>query len=211
MRLFASTLPGYDGPEHDIDQISRENFVSEEHLHIDGSNKKIALLVAVLAALLAISEMGGKSSQTEVLTQHVEATNMWTFFQAKTVRQTVIRTAAEELDAQFKDTSSMPPAVKTQIEQWRKTAQRYDTEPETNEGRKELMARAKAHEAKRENARSAYHLFEYGSAALQLAIVLAGAAALTSVTWLAIASGSLGLLGAAFTLLGFVAPTVIHF
>lgn len=185
--------------------------MSEEHIHIEGANKKIALLVAVLAALLAISEMGGKSSQTEVLTQHVEATNMWTFFQAKTVRQTVIRTAAEELDAQFKDASNMPPAVKAQIEQWRKTAQRYDTEPETNEGRQELMARAKTHEAKREHARSAYHLFEYGSAALQLAIVLAGAAALTSVAWLAIASGALGLLGAAFTLLGFVAPTVIHF
>ena len=100
---------------------------------------------------------------------------MWTFFQAKTVRQTVVRTAAEELEAQYKDAGNMPPAVKAQIEQWRKTAQRYDSEPETNEGRKELMARAKTHEAKREKARAAYHLFEYGSAAFQLAIVLAGA------------------------------------
>ena len=69
--------------------------MSGGHGHIEGSNKKIALLVAVLAAFLAISETGAKSSQTEVLTQHVEATNMWTFFQAKTVRQTVVRTAAE--------------------------------------------------------------------------------------------------------------------
>lgn len=132
--------------------------MSGGHGHFEGSNKKIALLVAVLAACLAISEMGGKSAQTEVLTQHVEATNMWTFFQAKTVRQTVVRTAAEELDAQFKGSGNVPPAVTAQLEQWRKTAQRYDSEPETNEGRKELMARAKEHEAKREAARSAYHL-----------------------------------------------------
>jgi hypothetical protein len=190
---------------------NRELSMSGGHGHVDGSNKKIALLVALLAAFLAISEMGGKSSQTEVLTQHVEATNMWTFFQAKTVRQTVVRTAAEELDAQFKDAGNMPPAVKTQIEQWRKTAQRYDSEPETREGRKELAARAKEHEAKREHARGAYHMFEYASAAFQLAIVLAGAAALTTVMWLAIVSIGLGLVGAAFTVLGFVAPTLVHF
>ena len=180
------------------------------HGHIEGSNKKIAILIAVLAALLAIAETGAKSSQTEVLTQHVEATNMWTFFQAKTVRQTVIRTAADEVEAQYKDAGTMPPAVKAQAEHWRRTAQRYETEPETNEGRKELSARAKAHEAKRETARGAYHLFEYGSAAFQLAIVLAGASALTAVAWLAFVSGGLGLIGAAFTLLGFFAPTLAH-
>src|SRR5262245_51572875 len=157
------------------------------HGHMDNSNKKIALLVAVLAALLAISEMGGKSAQTEVLTQHVEATNMWTFFQAKTVRQTVVRTAAEALSAEYKEPADIPPSVSRQIQKWQATVQRYDTEPETNEGRKELMARAKMHEQKRETARAAYHLFEYGSAAFQLAIVLAGAAALTGVMGLAVA------------------------
>src|SRR5215510_8309952 len=180
------------------------------HAHLDHSNKQIALLVAILAAFLAISEMGGKSAQTEVLTQHVEATNMWTFFQAKTMRQTLVRTAAEELEAQFKDAGNMPAAVKAQTEHWRGTAQRYESEPETNEGRKELMARAKAHESKREHARAAYHLFEYGSAAFQLAIVLAGAAALTSVMWLAAVAGGLGVVGIAFTFLGFFEPTLIH-
>jgi hypothetical protein len=192
-----------------MDQETGEHLMTESHGHIEGSNKRIALLVAILAAVLAIAEMGEKSSQTEVLTQHVEATNMWTFFQAKTVRQTVVRTAAEELEAQSKDGAAAP-AAKAQIEQWRKTVQRYDSEPETNEGRKELMARAKMHEAKRERARAAYHLFEYGSAACQLAIVLAGAAALTTVMWLAFVSVGLGVVGVTFTLLGFFAPTLIH-
>jgi hypothetical protein len=184
--------------------------MSAEHGHLDSSNKKIALLVAILAAFLAISEMGGKSAQTEVLTQHVEATNMWTFFQAKTVRQTVIRTAAEALAAEYKQPAEMPASVARRIEKWQATVQRYDTEPETNEGRKELMARAKEHEQKRETARAAYHLFEYGSAAFQLAIVLAGAAALTSVWVLAVVSGGLGIVGALLTALGFLEPTLVH-
>jgi hypothetical protein len=89
--------------------------MSEGHVAIEGSNKNIAILIAVLAAFLAIAETGAKSSQTAVLTEHVEATNQWAFFQAKTVRQTVLRTAAEELEAQYKDAGNMPPAVKPRL------------------------------------------------------------------------------------------------
>jgi len=184
--------------------------MSEGHLPAEGTNKNIAILIAVLAAFLAIAETGAKSSQTAVLTEHVEATNQWAFFQAKTVRQTVLRTAAEELEAQYKDAGGMPAAVKAQIDAWKRTVARYYSEPSTNEGRKELAASATAHAAQRERARSAYHLFEYGSAAFQLAIVLASAAAVTSVMLLAFVAGGLGLVGAALGALGFLAPTLVH-
>lgn len=174
------------------------------------SNKKIAILIAVLAACLAIAEMGAKSAQTEVLTEHVEASNLWGFFQAKTVRQTVVRTAAEELEAQYKDAPAVPEAVKAQIEAWRRTAARYESEPQTNEGRKELSENATKHAARRDHARAAYHHFEYGSAAFQLAIVLASAAVVTSVAFLAFVAGGLGLVGAALTAIGFWAPTLLH-
>jgi len=144
------------------------------------------------------------------LADHIDASNLWSFFQAKTIRQTTMRTAADSIEAQFKDGQEMPAGLKKQAETWRQTAQRYETEPETGEGRKELAARAKVKEAAREKAMSAYHMFEYGSAALQLAIVLAGAAALTSVIWLMVMSIGLGLVGLAFGALGFLAPTLIH-
>ena len=175
------------------------------------SNKKIAILIAILAAFLAIAEMGAKGAQTEVLTEHVEASNLWGFFQAKTIRQTVIQTAAEELEAQYKDAPAIPSAVKAQVEAWRRTAARYESEPETREGRKELSESAIVHAARRDHARAAYHHFEYGSAAFQLAIVLASAAAVTSVTFLAFIAGGLGLVGAALTAVGFWAPTLLHF
>ena len=183
--------------------------MSEAREIMEGKNKRIALMIAVLAALLAVSEMGAKSSQTRVLTEHVEATNQWGFFQAKTIRQTVIRTAAEEVQAEFKD-REMPPALKDQVARWKATAQRYESEPDTQEGRKELSESALAHAKQREVARSAYHLFEYGSAAFQLAIVLASAAALTGVLSLAFGSAALGFAGAVLTLLGYAAPTLVH-
>ena len=99
--------------------------MSAGHGHVDTPNKKVALLVTLLAAMLAISEMAGKSSQTHALADHIDASNLWSFFQAKTIRQTTMRTAAEGADAQFKDNpTAMPPALKAQSEQWRRTAQR---------------------------------------------------------------------------------------
>lgn len=187
--------------------------MSESHghgAHVEGGNKKIAILIAVLAACLAITEMGAKSSQTHVLTEQVEASNLWAFYQAKTMRQTIIRTAADEAEARYKDGGDMPAAVKAQTEAWRKTATRYETEPETKEGRKELAARAKQHEEARDKAQHAYHLFEYGSAALQLAIVLASAGAITAVGFLTVVAGGLGLVGAALSAVGWMAPTLIH-
>lgn len=72
------------------------------------------------------------------------------------------------------------------------------------------MARAKAKQAFRDHSLAAYHLFEYASACFQLAIVLAGAAALTAVAWLTIVSFGLGAVGIGFTILGFVAPSLLH-
>ena len=63
--------------------------------HIDPSNKKIALLIAVLALVLALSETLGKGAQTSALAVNIEASNLWAFFQAKTIRMTTVRTAAE--------------------------------------------------------------------------------------------------------------------
>ena len=77
--------------------------MSEAHEHaehieyISHTNKKIALMIAVLALFLALSETLGKSAQTGAISDNVEASNLWAFFQAKTIRMTQIRTAAEAM------------------------------------------------------------------------------------------------------------------
>src|SRR5712664_2306208 len=95
-----------------------------------GGNKGVALLISILALVLAFSETLGKGAQTAALAMNIEASNLWAFFQAKTIRQTVLRTAAEEQEA-----SGANNDASKKIEAWRKTAQRYQSEPETGEGR----------------------------------------------------------------------------
>jgi len=182
--------------------------MSEAHVHVDPSNKKVALFIAVLALVLAFAETLGKGSQTSALASHIEASNLWAFFQAKTIRQTTVRTAAEEMEAQFGQKA--PEAVRKQVESWKKTAERYQSEPETNEGRKELMARAKEMEKKRDRAMAAYHNYEIASAAVQIAIVLASAEIITGVAALLWIAYALGAIGVAFSLIGFFWPTAVH-
>src|SRR3954468_349122 len=176
------------------------------HGHADhGGNKGIALLISVLALVLAFSETLGKSAQTAGLAYNIEASNLWAFFQAKTIRQTVLRTAAEEMEA-----GSPADAAKKQIGKWRDTAQRYQSEPETGEGRDQLAARAKEAEKKRDRSMAAYHHYELASAAVQIAIVLASASIIAEIIALAWIGGALGVLGVVFCAIGFFAPNAVH-
>ena len=172
----------------------------------------IALLISVLALFLAFSETLGKSAQTAALSDNVEASNLWAFFQAKTIRMTTLRTAAEQV--QISADSSTDPAAKAAmtkaIDGWKKTAARYDDEPETNEGRKQLTARAQEAEHKRDLALARYHHYEFASAAFQIGIVLASATIITGMMVLAWISGLLGVIGLAFTAIGFFAPHAVH-
>ena len=73
------------------------------------SNRKVAMLIAVLALFLSLSETLGKSAQTESISANVEAANLWAFFQAKTIRRTVVTTAAEEMKIAAAAKAAMPP------------------------------------------------------------------------------------------------------
>lgn len=186
--------------------------MSGGHAHIEGGNKNIAILIAVLAAFLALSETAGKAAQTNYLTLNIEAANLWAFFQAKTIRQTAVRTAAEEIRAMLGSDMPAPQAerVQRQLAAWQATVERWESEPSTQEGRRELMARAQAAEARRDVSFAAYHQYEYSSAAYQLAIVLASASVVTGVALLGWVAGGLGVIGIAFALFGWLAPTLIH-
>ncbi len=180
--------------------------------HVDHhSNRGVALLIAVLALFLALAETGAKSQQTEAISRNIEAANLWAFFQARTIRQTTVRTAADQAELTL---LALPEtaraAVARQQESWRGQAARWESEPDTGEGRRELMARARAAEEKRERALAAYHQYELGSAAFQVGIVLASASVITGVALLAWAGGLLGVIGVGFAALGFFAPTLVH-
>jgi hypothetical protein len=165
------------------------------HGHVDPSNKKIALVIAVLALFLAISETLSKAYQTEVITKQVEASNLWAFFQAKSIRKTTTDVALQS--AQISPNAA-DPKVAEQIKKWAAASKRYDSEPDTGEGRKELAERAKKAQALGELANHKYHNLEISSGVLQVAIVLASSAIITNVMMLAWLAGGLGIVAVGF-------------
>jgi hypothetical protein len=179
---------------------------------LEGRNKKVALLIAIIALCLAFSETLGKSAQTAAISYNVEAANLWAFFQAKNIRRTVVLTAAEEMKVQLvaAGEEALKSARTKQVDDWQKTAARYRSEPDVREGTIELAERAKEAEHKRDIAMARYHHYEVASAAFQIGIVLASATVITGMILLSYLAGALGLIGLAFMGIGFFAPHAVH-
>jgi len=192
---------------------AHESMEHAEHAeHVSGENRKIALLIAVIALFLALSETLGKGAQTESIAKNVEASNLWAFFQAKSIRRTVVQSVSDQarLSLGVMSDDAAKAALQKQIEEWQKTAARYRSEPETGEGTEQLSERAKHAEEERDLATAKYHHFELASAAFQIGIVLASATIITGMIALAWISGLLTLAGLAFTALGIFAPHALH-
>jgi len=185
---------------------------AEHAEHASGKNRKIALLIAVIALFLALSETLGKGAQTESISKNVEASNLWAFFQAKSIRRTVVQATADQarLSLGVMGDDAAKAALQKQIDEWLKTAARYRSEPETGEGSEQLSERAKHAEHERDLATAKYHHFELASAAFQIGIVLASATIITGIIALAWISGLLALAGIAFTAIGIFAPHALH-
>lgn len=171
----------------------------EGHEHAgDSLARRTAVLIAMLAAVLAIVETSEKAAQSEYIAHHVSLSNDFAFYQAKTVRYTSYGLAADLLD-------SLPnagdPAIRERAEAARRNVARMDDDPKTGEGRKQLMERAKHQEELRDHAAHRYHLLEYATGALQIAIVLASVSVVTRVLTLAFIGGGLGALAGLFALL----------
>ena len=186
---------------------------AEQTEHAGRSNKQIALLISVLALFLAFAETLGKAAQTEGLSLNIKSSDTWNFFQAKTIRQTTLRTAAEEMAAELMQAPNdeARAVMGKQIEAWRATVARYESDPKERDGRKELREMAEKYEHGRDTALARYHHYEIASAALQIGIVLASAAVITGITVLAYTAAGLGVVGLIFMAIGLWAPHAVHF
>src|SRR5262245_64150501 len=106
---------------------AHEQIERSEHLeHAAQANRKIALLISIIALFLSLSEMLGKSAQTEAISLNIKASDAWNFFQAKTIRQTSLRVAADamSLQANAAPNEAARAALAKQIDTWRQTVTR---------------------------------------------------------------------------------------
>lgn len=158
-------------------------------------SKRAAIVIAVLAALLAVCEGMAKDAQTAYLSHHVAASNIWSQYQAKAIRRTVLQESVSLL-------SSLPdtPAVADRIKTANAAADRMKSEP-GGDGMEQLSVRAHTEEHDRDHQEHRHHNLELASGGLQLSIVLASMSVVTGVGLLLAGGGLLGVGAAAWGLL----------
>ena len=161
--------------------------------HSDPFRGRCAMLVSALAMVLAIAGLGGNNASKESTVNNILAANAYAFYQAKNIRQTEYKIAADNLELAEK-----------KLADYQKNIARYESEPETGDGKKELMARAKELEHERDHALAQDPWFDYAEALLQIAIVLTSVAILTGVHALFWVPCGLGVLGILSTINGFL-------
>lgn len=173
----------------------------------DRFKQRAAVVIAIFAMVLAITALGGSNAGKEAVNNNVLASNYFNFFQAKNMRQTALILAADQVELASLNDAAVPDAAKEtlrkKLDQYRKTVARYESEPETSEGKKELLARARDYEVKRDHALRQDPYFDYAEAMLQIAIVLISVAIIANLAWLAFLGGAIGLVGSLLTINGF--------
>jgi hypothetical protein len=184
----------------------------EEHAHAaarpDMFRRLAAIYVGVIAMLLAIATLGGGEASKEMLNANIHAADTYAFYQAKYIRQTGYEIAAEEIELLAAANAALSPEqiakVEKLIKHYRNTVERYESEPATGRGKKELLAKAEEWEHKRDHAAAQLPNFEYAEALFQIAIVLGSVAIVAASGWLLVLSGALSLCGILLTLNGYL-------
>jgi hypothetical protein len=177
--------------------------------------QRAAVGIAILAMLLAITGLGGANAGKEATNNNIYAANFYAFYQAKNIRQTDFNLAADAVELAFVQDPSLnadaKAALKAKADAYRKTSARYESEPETNEGKKELLLRAKEFEMKRDHALKQDPYFDYAEALLQIAIVLISVSIVATLPWLAILGGTVGIVGGLLMINGYTLAVEIPF
>lgn len=148
------------------------------------TKERTGWIITFLAAFLAITSLldGGNSAQ--ILDNTIEANNVWAFYQAKSIKQSL---------AEMSYDNAVRAGDKKKAEAMKAKIERYESEPEKGEGKKELMAKAKAIEAERAVAELRSPWYTYSNAFYQIAIVILAASMLTfsrKMYWIGIGLGT---------------------
>jgi len=195
---------------HEIAEQIEEH--AEPHAHAppthDWFRRVAAIYVGVAAMLLAIAALGGAEATKEMLNSNIQSSDTYAFYQAKNIRQTLYQTSAAQLELLAAGAAALSDSDKAKaaelIKRYRETVTRYESEPETKEGKKELMAKAKEWDHKRDHAAAKIPNFEYAEAAFQIAIVLGSVAIVAASPALLGVSGVLAVCGILLTLNGYL-------
>jgi hypothetical protein len=130
---------------------------------------KAGMVISIFALLLAVNAWYGGTLSSKTLNNTISANNVWAFYQAKSIKQTLAEQSLD--DAVYRKDTAKAEKLQAKID-------RYESDPKTGEGKVELMAKARALEAERDEAKKRSPWIGYASTMYQLSIVVLSASIL---------------------------------
>jgi hypothetical protein len=130
---------------------------------------KAGWVIVIFAALLAINTYLAGGNSGKILNNTIDANNTWAFYQAKSIKQTLAEQSLE--DATYRKETEKMAKLTAKIA-------RYESDPATGEGKRELMEKARHLEADRAVAKSRSPWYTFAGSLFQIAIVLLSASIL---------------------------------
>jgi len=189
------------------DQIS-EAAEQEDQAADSRFRRRAALAIGLLAMLLAITGLGGDNATKEMVNSNIQASDTWAFYQAKNVRQTEYRLALDAVQLRLQTEPNLTPEQRSALERqaagYQDTINRYESEPSTGEGKKELTEKAQGFEAQRAHAGLQDPNFDYAQALFQIAIVLGSVSIVAAARWLLWMSLGMGAIASVLMVNGFL-------
>ena len=149
---------------------------------------KAGMVISVFALLLAVNSWYGGTLSSKVLNNTIASNNVWAFYQAKSIKQTLAEQSLD--DATYRKESEKMAKLQAKID-------RYESDPKTGEGKKELFEKARQLEADRDEAKKRSPWIGYASTLYQLSIVVLSASILAvsmSMFWGSFFVAGLGML-----------------
>ena len=130
---------------------------------------KAGMVISVFALLLAVNSWYGGTLSSKTLNNTIASNNVWAFYQAKSIKQTLAEQSLD--DAIYRKDTAKAEKLQAKID-------RYESDPKTGEGKKELFEKARALEAERDEAKKRSPWIGYASTMYQLSIVVLSASIL---------------------------------
>ena len=121
---------------------------------------RAGLILNIFAALLAFNTYISGHLNSTITNNTIQANDIWVFYQGKSSKQTAYELARD---------ATRDPVLKQRYTQ---EIARYESDPATGEGKRELYARAKRLESERDHAQLQTPWISYAGTAFQLSIVI---------------------------------------
>lgn len=164
--------------------------------------RRVALTTAVYAVFLAITSLGGNNAMKEMLLAQQQASNQWAYYQAKVLREHHYRSQRLRAELDLAERAgTLKPEMKSQWEAYVKTL--AEEEQRFNREKKDIEKVARELERERDTNREKDPYFDYAEVLLQIAIVMASVAIISSNAFIYYVSLVFAALGVLFSFNGF--------